>query len=389
MTIANDGVTTAPYRGAGGGLRVMMVQTQAENAGAQEISRLVGAGLEARGHHVDHLFFYSRTGGAADLGHVEVCVEDRPRDPVALARFFLAARRKIAAARPDVVLTFQHYGNVLGAPLAHLAGVHRVIANQVSASDVVATALRIADRVFGRIGLYDRITVNSDDTRKLYDHHPARYRERIVSIPHGFEVKRGAIGRSEARARFGLPQEVELLGCAARLHPTKRLDLAIRLLPSMPARHLALAGQGPDRDRLEALAAELGVAARVHFVGELQPTAIGTFIGALDVFVFPTIAETFGLAAVEAASAGLPVVATDLPVLREVLEVDGRPAAILVDTADTAAFAAAVDRIFADPALAADLIAAGAGLARRFSLDAMIDAYARLIDEVAERRRAA
>jgi glycosyltransferase involved in cell wall biosynthesis len=382
--------SVAPRRSGGdGGLRLMMVQTQAENAGAQEISRLVGAGLEARGYRVDHLFFYSRTGGAADLGHVEVCVEGRPRDPIALARFVWAARAKIAAARPDVVLTFQHYGNVLGAPIARLAGVRRVIANQVSASDVVAPWLRRADEIFGRIGLYDAITVNSKDTLRLYEHHPESYRRRIVSIPHGFELKRSRLDRAAARARFGLPEGVELLGCAARLHPTKRLDLAIRLLPSMPARHLALAGQGADLERLESLAADLGVAERVHFVGELQPTRIGEFLAALDLFVFPTVAETFGLAGVEAAAAGIPVVATDLPVLREVLEVDGRPAAILVDTADTPAFAAAVDRVFADPDLAAGLRTAGAGLARRFSLDAMIDAYARLIDDVAQVRRAA
>lgn len=370
--------------GAETGLRVLMVQTQAENAGAQEISRLVGAGLEARGHDVHHLFFYSRTGGASDLGKIEVCVAERPRGPVALLRFLRAARRKMAAIRPDVVLTFQHYGNVLGAPLAHLAGCHAVIANQVSATDVVAPALRLADRLFGNLGVYGAITVNSEDTRRLYDDHSARYRERIVSIPHGFQTKRGTTSAQESRRALGLPVDVQLMGCAARLHPTKRLDLAIRLLPLMPDRHLALAGQGADRDRLASLAAALGVTERVHFVGELQPTAIGEFLGALDVFVFPTIAETFGLAAVEAAAAGLPVVATDLPVLREVLEVDGAPAALLVDTADTAAFAAAVDRIFAEPALAAALGAAGRGLDRRFSLDAMIDAYAGLIDHVSK-----
>lgn len=382
MPAGKNSAATAPTSGAPKSRRVLMVQTQAENAGAQEISRLVGAGLAARGHDVHHLFFYNRTGGASDLDHVEVCVEARPRDPIALARFALAARRRIAAFHPDVVLTFQHYGNVLGAPLAHLAGSHRVIANQVSASDVVAPALRFADRVFGQIGLYDRITVNSDDTRRLYAQHPRAYRDRIVSIPHGFEAKRSAVAPAQARRRFGLPEGVPVMGCAARLHPTKRLDLAIRLLPRMPERHLALAGQGPDHDRLTALAAELGVADRVHFVGELQPTAIGGFLAALDVFVFPTIAETFGLAAVEAAAAGVPVVATDLPVLHEVLEVDGRPAALLVDTADVAAFAAAVDRIFAEPDLADALRAAGSGLARRFSLDAMVDAYARLIDDV-------
>lgn len=377
---------TAPKTGATPALRILMVQTQAENAGAQEISRLVGAGLAARGHRVDHLFFYSRTGGASDLANVEVCVDGRPRTPLALARFVLAARAKMAAARPDVVLTFQHYGNVLGAPIARLAGAGVVIANQVSASDVVARPLRIADRLFGRLGLYRAITVNSEDTRRLYDHHPESYRRRIVSIPHGFETKRSGLDATAARLRLGLPVGVPLLGCAARLHPTKRLDLAIRLLPRMPDRHLALAGQGADRERLDGIARDLGVADRVHFVGELQPTAIGDFLAALDVFVFPTIAETFGLAGVEAAAAGVPVVATDLPVLREVLEFEGAPAALLVDTADTAAFAAAVDRLFAEPELAAALRRAGAGLGRRFSLDAMVDAYDRLIRDVATER---
>lgn len=389
MPAVTDGAAGDLRNVGNGGLRVMMVQTQAENAGAQEISRLVGAGLEARGHRVDHLFFYNRTGGASDLGNVQVCVEDRPRGLLALARFALAARRRIAAAKPDVVLTFQHYGNVLGAPIARLAGVRRIVANQVSATDVVALPLRLADRLFGTIGVYDRITVNSEDTRHLYDGHPAAYRDRIVSIPHGFELKRSHLDRDTARARLGLPVEAEIFGCAARLHPTKRLDLALRLLPSMPGRRLALAGQGADLERLRALAAELGVADRVHFVGELQPTAIGDFLAALDVFVFPTIAETFGLAGVEAAAAGVPVVAQDLPVLREVLEADGRPAALFVEATDTAAFARAVDTVFTDAAVAKTLRSAGAGLVRRFSLDAMVDTYARLVDEVAETRRAA
>ncbi|TBW38767.1 glycosyltransferase family 1 protein [Siculibacillus lacustris] len=361
---------------------VLMIQTQAENAGAQEISRLVGAGLARRGHAVRHLFFYSRTGGATDLGDVEVCVAARPGNPLAFARFLVETRRRIARIAPDVVLTFQHWGNVLGAPLSRLAGVPAIVANQVSATEVTNGPLRIVDRALGRFGLYDRITVNSDETARLYAGHPAAYRARIVAIPHGFERKKSPLDRAEARRRLDLPQDVELLGCAARLHPTKRLDAAVRLLARMPDRHLALAGQGPDLARLTGFAHELGVAARVHFVGELQPTRVGDFLAALDVFVFPTAAETFGLAGVEAAQAGIPVVAADLPVLREVLACDGAAAALFVDPTDGAAFAAAVDRIFADPGLAADLRRAGAGLDRRFSLDAMVDAYARLIDDV-------
>ncbi len=361
--------------------RVLMIQTQAENAGAQEISRLVGAGLEARGHDVRHLFFYDRTGGASDLRNVEICVPARPSGPLALAAFLLELRRRIARIRPDVVLTFQHWGNVLGAPVARAAGVGTVIANQVSATEVNSKPLRIADALLGRLGVYTRITVNSAETARLYAGHSAAYRARIVSIPHGFEAKTSPLDRAAARRRFGLPDGVPIAGSAARLHPTKRLDAAIRILPHLADLHLALAGQGPDHDRLAALAADCGVAHRVHFLGELQPTGIGDFLAALDVFVFPTLAETFGLAGVEAAQAGVPVVATDLTVLREVLEADGEPAALFVDPTDTPAFAAAVARLLADPDLADRLRRTGARLAARWSLAGMVDAYCRLIDE--------
>ena len=98
----------------------------------------------------------------------------------------------------------------------------------------------------------------------------------------------------------------------ARLHAGKRLDAAIRLLADQPRWHLAIAGQGPQETGLKHLAEQLGVASRVHFTGEIAPERIGAFLAGLDVFVFPSEAETFGLAAVEAANAGIPCVVNDL-----------------------------------------------------------------------------
>jgi L-malate glycosyltransferase len=167
----------------------------------------------------------------------------------------------------------------------------------------------------------------------------------------------------------------------ARLHPLKQLDAALRVLPDHPGWALALAGQGPDEARLRGLAAQLGVAEQVRFVGEISPDEVANFLACLDVFVFPSSAETFGLAAVEAAHAGVPVVANDLPVLREVLAYQGEPAAILVDASDTAAFAAAIARVLDDPALGARLRRAGDGLKTRYSVDAMVDEYVRLIEQ--------
>lgn len=370
----SDGRTQPPRR-----RRVLFVQTQIENAGAQEISRLIAAGLGARGHDVRHLFFFARTAGAADV-EAETCAQRRPTGPASLLRLFVEGVRRIRRFDPDVVFTFQHWGNAIGAPLVRAANGAPVVANQVTAPELVPAAARLLDRLWGRIGLYRSITVNSKETADYFAGHPDAYRRRLVSVPYGCECKTSRHDRAGARATLGLPIEGSIIGCAARLHAAKRLDAAIRILPLLPQTRLALAGQGAEADALAELAERLGVADRVHFLGELQPSAIGDLLAALDVFVFPSALETFGLAALEAATAGTPVVAADLPTLRDVLSFEGRPGALFVDPTDSAGFAATVGDVLADAALAEELRSAGRALAQRHSLTAMIDAYADLVE---------
>jgi glycosyltransferase involved in cell wall biosynthesis len=201
-------------------------------------------------------------------------------------------------------------------------------------------------------------------------------------VAHGFDDKSLDTSKPAARQLFDLPRDAVLLGCAARLHPNKRLDAAIRLLARQPCWHLALAGQGPDEERLRLMADELKVADRVHFIGEIAPQRVGEFLACLDVFVFPSQAETFGLAAVEAANAGIPCVVTDLPVLREVLSFEGKPAALFVDASDTAQLADAVSRILADQALSSELRRNARGLKARYSVGTMVNEYVAILDQV-------
>ncbi|WP_246329565.1 glycosyltransferase family 4 protein [Chthonobacter rhizosphaerae] len=377
-------VTMAAGRAVAGRrpLRVLLVQTQAEGAGAQEITRLLAARLERRGLEPHTLFFYRRTAAYDGQPRTVFCETVRPTGVFGMLRFFARLVAAIRRIDPDVVLTYQHFGNVVGAAATRLAGWAPVIANQVSAQMVTPGPIRAIDALFGRLGLYAGITVNSAATLADYAGHAAAYRRRIVSIPHGFENKTRAMPKAEARAALGLPPGATLIGSTGRLHPTKHFDAAIRLLPGRPDWRFAVAGQGADRDRLEALAAELGVRDRLILLGELTPAEVGVFLAALDAFVFPSQGETFGLAVVEAAQTGVPVVANDIAVLREVLASDGEPAALFVDVDDTAAFAAAVDRALGDEAVSGAITAAGRRLERRYSVDAMVDAYVDLIDRV-------
>jgi D-inositol-3-phosphate glycosyltransferase len=152
---------------------------------------------------------------------------------------------------------------------------------------------------------------------------------------------------------------------------------ALRELP--PEVHLAIAGQGPEEAALIAAAEELQLRKRVHLVGEVPPSRIFEFLATGDIYAFASREETFGLAAAEAAVAGLPVVSADLAVLREVLTADSGPAALFVPPMDARAFASAIAEVFADQALAARLITAGQRLRARYAPERMCDAYEALL----------
>ena len=360
--------------------RILLVQTQAENAGAQEISRLVGSGLSVLGYDVHHLFFFRKSDSFDAPPNTIYCWPRRPGNPWTLLKFLWQLGRQVRQVRPDAVLTFQHYGNVIGGAVSRLVSRAPLVANQVSSGKSMNPAVRAADIVMGSLGFFKIITLNSREMEREYARYPASYRSRMKYVAHGFDDKSLNVPKHEARRQFDLPRGGILLGCTARLHPDKRLDTAIRLLADQPAWHLALAGQGEEETRLRLLADELKVSERVHFLGELSPLRVGQFLACLDVFVFPSQAETFGLAAVEAAGAGIPCVVSDLPVLREVLSFEGRPAALFVDASDNAKLSAAVSKVLDDSDLRNELRQNAVGLKSRYSVQAMVDAYVEIIE---------
>jgi glycosyltransferase involved in cell wall biosynthesis len=361
--------------------RILLMQTQAENAGAQEITRLVGAGLSARGYEVHNLFFFRKTSSFDEPPNTTYCALKRPGNPLTFLRFLWSLGRRIVQIRPDAVLTFQHYGNAIGGAVSRLVSPAPVIANQVTARWTMPWLLRAIDVAMGCVGFFECVTVNSLDMQREYSSYPNSYRKRVRHVPHGFDQKSTNLSKGEARQSFNLPADCILLGSVARLHPIKHLDAAIRLLADRPHWHLALAGQGPHEQELRLLAKDLDVSSRVHFVGEMAPERVGVFLAGLDVFVFPTMAETFGLAAVEAANAGVPTVCNDLPVLREVLSYQGQPAAVFVDAADHVEFLAAVSRLLEDTTLRAALRQSAQGLKTRYSVDTMVEEYVRIIED--------
>lgn len=358
-------------------MKIVQVQTQAEAAGAQRVSDMVGEGLRARGHQVRTVFMYRKTAAYDSDQHADFILKARPRGPLDLLRAIFGLIGYMRRERPDAVISYQHYGNIFGTLAGQFAGARRLIANQ-SGAPGTRGAMGIAakvDRLMGQFGAYDYSVVNSAWTEAQFAAYPPSYRQRLKRIDHGVLSPSTSPDRQAARAAFGLPDNAYVIVSTGRLTPDKNHAPLVESLAALPGVHLALAGAGPEEQPLRELAAAHGVADRLHFVGEVPPARIFDFLAAGDVFAFPSRNETFGLSAAEAAIAGLPIVANGIPVLREVLG----EAALFADAAQPAELTASLTRVMTEPGLAPKLSAAGRALAVKYAPPTMCLRYDELL----------
>lgn len=176
---------------------------------------------------------------------------------------------------------------------------------------------------------------------------PAR---KIALIPCGMPVPDARPNRAQARARSGLPEEAFIVGTLARLVAHKGIadlvEAAARVPDPNTELRLAVAGEGPERGALEALATER-LKDRAIFLGRVPD--VNDFYAACDVFALPSHLEGFGLVYAEAAFHGIPSIGTNVGGCPDVVE-DGQTG-LLVAPGDAAALARALERLQADPAL--------------------------------------
>ena len=163
-----------------------------------------------------------------------------------------------------------------------------------------------------------------------------------------------------------------------RLHPQKNLDLLLDVWPAVIARtgaSLILVGHGPERERLLARVAELGMADHVHLVGGIDDPA--DYLRAADAFALPSVAEGMSNSLLEAMATALPCLATAIGGNTDLLSPG--PAGILIDTDDREAWTQALIRVLTDPSDARELgQAARRRIDEEFSLIAVVDRYQRL-----------
>jgi glycosyltransferase involved in cell wall biosynthesis len=211
-------------------------------------------------------------------------------------------------------------------------------------------------------------------------------RRRMRVIGYGVDVERygtvGAAAVEEMRALAGCGPDSVLVGSVGRLVEQKDYPTQLRAFAAAahqePRLRLVLAGDGPLRGALEALAADLGVADRTVFLGHW--TRVPELLRALDVYVLASKFEPYGVALLEAKSAGCAIVSTSVNEIPS-LVADG-VSGLLVAPESADPMAAAFLRLARDADLRASLGRSAASDARiRHGLDAVAAAYQRLYDE--------
>jgi glycosyltransferase involved in cell wall biosynthesis len=181
--------------------------------------------------------------------------------------------------------------------------------------------------------------------------------------------------RASLRRMLDIPEAATVIGSVGRLIEQKGLSYALdafaRLRQQFPSAHYVIIGDGPLRGELEARIDGLGLRGQAHLAGWHSDAA--RLMPAFDIFLMPSVWEGFGLVALEAMAARLPVIASKVSALPEIV-VD-RETGVLVPPGDVDGLCGALQRLLADAALRRAMGEAGrARLESDFSVQRMIDA---------------
>jgi len=200
--------------------------------------------------------------------------------------------------------------------------------------------------------------------------------EQLTSIPTGIDFPRftPAHTRQKTRQALDIPEGDFLILMVGVIRSVKRHEIALRafrlLLDQHPAARLVLAGEGPMQERMEQLAAELAIADRVHFLGHRED--VPDLLGAADLVLLTSSSEGVPQAVTQALGLGVPVVATAVGGVPEL--VIHERTGLLVPPENAQATAEAIARLADDPVLAARLGEEGRRhVMAEFSLEAMLD----------------
>lgn len=369
-------------------MKIIHLITTLDVGGAEKHLLWLGAAQVAQGHQVGVVWFKGQGSleeefrlGGMDVHHVPMQSARQTLSAVA------ALRALLRTLGPDVLHTHLLKADALGAWVAPEAGVPVIVSSKHN--DERALLKRTVGWVHGFLTRrVHRVIALSDHVARFVSRHGHVPAGKITRIYYGVDAEAllPMRSRAEVRSDLGLAEDAPVLICVGRLAPQKDHPTLLRALSQLPESvTLLIVGGDPFGDgeaRLKALTEQLGLGQRARFLGIRHD--VPDLLAASDLFVLPSLWEGLGLVFLEAMAVKLPVVASQVSAIPEVVA-DG-VSGWLVPPGNPGALADAIqDGLENDTDRLARGLAGYMRLLERFALPAMVDrtlaVYTELLSE--------
>lgn len=359
--------------------RALQIVTTLDGGGAEHHLLALVRGLATRDWRCDVIFLKNAGELAEDFRQLGCDVQKIKFEKFADAPGAIdGIRKRIRRGRYDLVHTHLLKANFIGGIAARLAGA-RLIGSRHNDEAILENKI---------VAFLHRQTSAWENKHVVLSRHVAGFftqrarlaPKKIAVVYYGLDpAKFDAAVRRDVRTELGIPENSKLVLMVARFVPQKDHATLLRAVAMLDENvHLLLVGGGPTVDAVGELALRTAIAGRVHFLGRRND--VPSLMKSADVVTLTSNWEGFGLVLLEAYAARVPVVATAVSAIPEI--VIDRVTGLLVPPADPAALAQALRDVLHDPELAQRIVcAAHERLTTEFGVDRMVDGIHKIYTE--------
>ena len=289
----------------------------------------------------------------------------------------------------QIVRTHEYRANLHGRLAALLAKVPCIVGSVHNVYN--ARDKKLNRRILNRyLGIFtDRVVAVSEEVKKEIVRYDSVPENKVAVIYNGVDRKRFVdIDAQSIRSEFHIPKSTPIIGTVGRFFPQKGqkylLEAVAKVRNKFPHIAVFVIGDGSLKEELQDHTKKLNIEQNIIFTGVRRD--IPALLAAMDIFIFPSLWEGFGNALVEAMAAGKPIIATDIPSVREIL--DSGKSGIVVPPANSEAIARSLDLLLSDRALAENLgNAARERALSSFTIDSTVRGYSSLYRSILEQKR--